>query len=380
MTLAPPPRQFCPAVSIIIPMYNTEKFIGDCLESLLAQTFQDFEVVVADDCSTDSSVQIVESYMEKFGGRLRLVHTEKNSGNCAIPKNRGFKFSRGKYAFFMDSDDMIAPNALEKLYSIMESHTDVDLIYCTANYVMSEDGGNFQVFRTPKYNPETMLTAYDNLTERLNDIIQQKFHREPWRSFVRRDFLVEHEIYFPNLKPGDDAAWFYISFFYVKKILLLSEPVYIYRYVNNSIMHLDRTPEQMINHCVNPIILGSKILDDYMSKLDFFHEHPEYRYGVLQSFMIGYFNRCLDKSNQISSAEVYEAIKERYGKNLGEYDVLVSALCTLVNAFQRHLATRELEFKKAIEQKEKALEAKKQEFNELAAQVQQVIDELEKNK
>ena len=63
------PTKTIPAVSIIIPMYNTEKYIGECLDSILAQTFQDFEVIIVDDCSTDNSVAIVESYLPKFNAK-----------------------------------------------------------------------------------------------------------------------------------------------------------------------------------------------------------------------------------------------------------------------------------------------------------------------
>ena len=69
-----------PAVSVIVPLYNAEKYIAECLDSLLAQTFQNFEVIVVDDCSTDNSRQIAESYLEKFGGRLKIFDNEKNSG------------------------------------------------------------------------------------------------------------------------------------------------------------------------------------------------------------------------------------------------------------------------------------------------------------
>ena len=75
----PPPFAY-PAVSVVIPMYNVEKYVRDCLDSLLAQTLKNFEVIVVDDCSTDSSPAIVQSYAEKFGGRLKLVHMKKKHG------------------------------------------------------------------------------------------------------------------------------------------------------------------------------------------------------------------------------------------------------------------------------------------------------------
>ena len=94
----------CPAVSVIIPMYNAEKYIGECLESLLLQTFQDFEVIVVDDCSTDNSFSIVESYIPKFDGRLKLTKTEKNSGGGGyVPRNiaaNTFSFSTPMILFF----------------------------------------------------------------------------------------------------------------------------------------------------------------------------------------------------------------------------------------------------------------------------------------
>ena len=73
------------AISVIIPLYNAEEYVAGCLDSILAQTFQDFELIIVDDCSTDSSCSIVESYILKFNGRLKLYHTKKKHGerrNC----------------------------------------------------------------------------------------------------------------------------------------------------------------------------------------------------------------------------------------------------------------------------------------------------------
>jgi len=101
-------KNFSPAISIIIPLYNAERYIGELLDSILAQTFQNFEVVIVDDCSTDNSRQVVESYLPSFNvGRndiLKIIKTKKNSGNPGTPSNIGIKNSRGKYIFLLDND------------------------------------------------------------------------------------------------------------------------------------------------------------------------------------------------------------------------------------------------------------------------------------
>ena len=106
-------------ISVIIAMYNTEKYIGECLESLLAQTFQEFEVILIDDCSTDNGNAVARSYTKKFNGRLKLVRLKKNSGNNGIPNNMGLALSRGEYVLFMDSDDTVTPDRCCRLRKIL---------------------------------------------------------------------------------------------------------------------------------------------------------------------------------------------------------------------------------------------------------------------
>ena len=91
----PPPSTS--AISVVIPMWNAEKYIGALLDSLLNQTFQDFEVIVTDDCSTDSSCEVVKSYFPRFDGRLKLLIMEKNSGGPGAPTNKGISQAGGKY-------------------------------------------------------------------------------------------------------------------------------------------------------------------------------------------------------------------------------------------------------------------------------------------
>ena len=110
-----------PAVSVIIPMYNAENYISDCLDSILNQTFKDFEVIVVNDCSLDNSGAIAESYLEKFGGRLKIYDNKKNLG-AGSTRNKGLTLSRGDYIFFIDSDDFITPTALEEMILLMKNY------------------------------------------------------------------------------------------------------------------------------------------------------------------------------------------------------------------------------------------------------------------
>ena len=126
--LSPPsPPSF--AISVIIPLYNAEKYIGECLDSLLNQTFKSFEVILVDDCSTDNSVKIVESYAPKFAGRLKLAKMGKNTGSGSLPRNKGLLLSRGEYIFNMDNDDLLTETALEEMYTLAKKYN-VDFVYC----------------------------------------------------------------------------------------------------------------------------------------------------------------------------------------------------------------------------------------------------------
>ena len=114
---------------MIIPLYNAENYIGECLDSLLLQRFQDFEVIVVDDRSIDNSFAIAESYLSKFNGRLRLTKTEKNSGGGGVPRNKGLLISSGEYIQFLDADDILTKTALEEMYTLAKEY-DVDVVYC----------------------------------------------------------------------------------------------------------------------------------------------------------------------------------------------------------------------------------------------------------
>ncbi len=217
-------------------MYNAEKYIADCLESLLAQTFQNFEVVVVNNCSTDNSPAIVESYKEKFDGRLALLKTEYNTGSGAIPRNKGAYFSRGEYLFFIDADDFVTKTALEELYTLAKDY-DTDVVYCERNYRAKDDGTFLDIEVNPNETPVDKPTfETENLAERVQRILQWKYYVPQWRKLARRSLIFEHGIFFPPTRPSDDTVWTYGLVFYAKKFLRVPNAVYTRRLSEGSIM------------------------------------------------------------------------------------------------------------------------------------------------
>ena len=301
------------------------------------QTFQNFEVIVVDDCSTDSSCAIVESYAEKFGGRLTLSGMEENSGSGVMPRNKGLKLSRGEYVFFMDNDDMITKTALAELYTLAKNF-DADVVYCEKRFDVNNDGTNLRV----NYNQNENFNFVDkptleteNLSERVQKVPHELYGRAPWTKLVRRSFLIENELFFPKCTIADDTIWSLALAFYAKKFLRIPNIVYIYRLLEDSISHKKRTPEQTINFWFDPFLLGLKTLDKWLGKLEFFQQNPSYQYIVLEYFFRSHFYFPFQAVLQLPPFAVYETIKQTFGQRCGEQDVLISVLYTFAMNLQK---------------------------------------------
>ena len=325
-------------ISVIIPLYNAEKYLGVCLESLLIQTFQDFEVIIVDDCSTDNSRLIVERYLPKFGGRLKLFSMEKNSGRGALPRNKGLKLSRGEYVFFMDNDDLLTSTALEELYTHAKNFS-ADVVYCEKFYVTDADLRNVDLMSSQRGAFVDEPTFETNIFhERLDEIRQYRFLVMPWTKLVRRDLLTENEIVFPDIIRDDDI-WTWSLVFYAKRFLRVPNAVYIWRTVKDSITRVEKTPAQEINFWLNPVILGVKTLNEIMSKHEFFKRNPQPQYVMLSYFIEVSFSLLFERSEDLTLFDFYEAVRKEFSKNLGEQDVLVPLLCSFINRQQRFAAS-----------------------------------------
>ena len=135
-----------PKISVIMPMYNVEKYVGCAIQSLLNQTFTDFEAILIDDCSTDNTLAVAKSFADS---RIKIFKNKKNLG-AAQSRNIGMSHAQGEYIYFFDSDDALMSNALEILFNNAQKHNS-DLVVSTV-YLHSNDS-EFQSLENLNYTP-----------------------------------------------------------------------------------------------------------------------------------------------------------------------------------------------------------------------------------
>lgn len=328
------------AVSVIVPVYNEEKFLSVCLESLLIQTLQDFEVVLVDDCSTDASPVIAENYLERFGGRLKIASLSENSGGGGLPRNVGLEIAQGKYVFFADSDDLFVDTALESLYNFAENYR-AEVIYMEKFFTCGEEPIPEDLklaawCHTDSFVEEPKLETTD-LVERLEKFLSSKFCWSPWAKFMRRDFLIVNEITFPQMTIAEDVIHTFKLICLAERWLRVPEPLYINRANSDSLIRRERTPEQLIIARTNPLITGLETLEEFMRGLDFFQKNPAIRLQVLNFFALLQIENMAADFQKLNITDVYEIFLREFAKVGSSQPALIAYLLIMNNIYRNEL-------------------------------------------
>ena len=240
--------------SLIIPVYNVEKYLGDCLDSVLAQSFQDWEAICVDDGSSDGSPAILAEYEAK-DTRIKVIR-QINSGT-ATARNTGLRVAEGDYIFFLDSDDWLETSALQTLSDRLNGE-DI-LCFTGRRYFESTD-----TYNQPDNLPEK---AYQNGIDYYNDsaLLPRDF------AFVcvvlriyKRAFLMKNDLFFADDISYEDNLWVPITLYYAHSVSVISGSLYLYRIRSGSKMQ-----ESSLSRKIDMLTVANRLADFFIPKRGF---------------------------------------------------------------------------------------------------------------
>lgn len=238
-------------VSIIIPVYNVEKYLEQCLDSAVNQTLKDIEIIIVNDGSTDSSYEIVD----KYKGENIVVIDQINKGSAGA-RNSGLRVAKGEYIYFLDSDDYIELNAMEICYNAAKQ-SDSDIVIFDAN-IFSESGTIGNLKRSTFMNECTLSgkEVFNLLVENNCDFVA------PWMNFFKKSFLKEIGIEFQEGIIYEDILHTIKSFILACKITYLPMDLYNYRHRENSVTTKSVTIKNVEGHYISAKELYKFYLDN----------------------------------------------------------------------------------------------------------------------
>lgn len=214
-----------PSLSIIIPVYNVKNYLNKCIDSILNQSYKDFEIILVDDGSTDGSGEICDEY-SKMNSKIKVFHKKNNGQGSA--RNLGLDVCKGKYIGFVDSDDFIDPDMYESMIMILEEE-DVDIVECGARNVYM-DG-------TSAEHDDNIYLKFNN-KECLDHYIRGNyFYTAVWNKLFKRNIITD--IRFPEGMIFEDIYFTYHAYYKAKSIMYTSRCLYNY---------LAKRPNSTMNH------------------------------------------------------------------------------------------------------------------------------------
>ena len=317
-----------PKISVIIPLYNAEHFIRQCLISVLASKFKDYEVLVVDDCSTDNSVAEVEKILPHFDGRLKILHTEKNSGGAGIPRNIGIRNAAGKYVTFVDNDDFILPTTLGNFFEVAENFQ-ADVVYAEKYFVSNSETVSGQDLKISfvgavedlldKPTPES-----HDLRERIKRDIAGKFVIAPWGKLYRREFLTDNKIDFPQMRFSEDMVFCFKCLCLAENYIRIPHVTNIRRELNTSTGRMIVNSQEGVQLWLNALTKNISALDDFTVRLEFFRNNPDVRRAVMKHYIDVHFGMIKNLFQGLQAHEVqkifYDELQnpalDAKGKNL----------------------------------------------------------------
>lgn len=315
-----------PLVSIVIPVYNVEQYLKQCLDSVVNQSYPNIEVIAVNDGSTDNSLQILKEY-ETYYKNIR-VYSQENKGQ-SVARNLGISKAKGKYIQFMDSDDYIDLNTIKRLVNKMTSH-DLDLIRFAANSFTDNESAKFNMrdYDFSLYFDEN--TVY-NKKDFLN-INLKAFTASPALYIIKREILLDKELLFKPSIIHEDELFTTVLFLNIDKVMYDPTPYYKRRYREGSTMTL-QSKEHLLKSFDSRVIVLKELI-----KLLETYNRTEERKLIFERIKEN--NRLIVRNDNISLSKKKNAFKTIYGWTIFHFYVyyVYSLIKAVMNKIKRELS------------------------------------------
>lgn len=249
-------------ITIIVPVYNVEKYLKDCIDSILQQTFTDYELILVDDGSPDNSGQICDDYAHK-DKRIKVIH--KNNGGLSSARNAGLNLSIGEYITFIDSDDLIKKDYLKKVFDIVLKEN-IDVLSCQFYRFKNSLELNLEEQSDLKYE---IMDKYTAMGELINN---SELNFSACTKIFRRDLF--KYLKFNEIRIYEDMDIMYRIIDKASKIAIVYNSFYCYRITPNSILTSNFNQKHLIEYDIR------KEMYDYYSIF-----YPQLSYNVYANWM-----------------------------------------------------------------------------------------------
>jgi len=284
-------------ISVIVPVYNVEKYLEKCIDSILSQTFKNFEVILVDDGSTDSCGIICDEY-ERLDNRVKVIH--KINGGLSSARNSGLEIASGEYVAFVDSDDWIDKNMYQELYNEAKKNN-ADIVQC--KFIKAKDE-NVSIYNN-ELNEVEVIGNLDALCNLYNEKCIETV--VTWNKLYKRYLF--NDIVFPNGKIHEDQFTTYKLLYKANNVVLVDQAFYYYRQTPNSIMNSDFNMSRL------------DFLEALDQRLEFFKKiNNELLYKqtikTYVNILKEYYFKCKNSKNE---EQIIKKIRDKYKKKFIEY-------------------------------------------------------------
>ncbi len=259
-----------PKISVIVPVYNAEPFLDEAINSVLNQSFDDFEVICVNDGSLDNSLEMLNNFAQK-DSRIKVF--SKENGGCGSARNRALDEAIGDYVYFFDPDDYILPNTFEELYNNAVNNNSDLVIFKIARF---KDGGEID-YSVPGFELEKIFKNKDfnNFTFNYKDIKKYVLNSSfaPWTKLYKKEFLDRFDDFrFETGIAYDDAPFHIQSMLRASKISFIPDFFYFYRFNPNSIINTSSNGMDIfrIIEIVKKFLIENNYYEEFLEEFKFF--------------------------------------------------------------------------------------------------------------